>query len=120
MKQTESTNPELIQLVKQLKKESREKDAPIWLAVAEQLSQPRSRRVAVNLSSINRNTKRADTIIVPGKILGTGSLTHPITVAAFDVSETAKAKLDAIQAKYMTIPELIAGNPQGSNVKIIR
>ncbi|MCL2642184.1 MAG: 50S ribosomal protein L18e [Candidatus Bathyarchaeota archaeon] len=120
MKQTESTNPELIQLIKQLKKESREKSAPIWLDVAEQLAQPRSRRAAVNLSSINRNTKRADTIIVPGKILGTGSLTHPITVAAFSISETAKAKLDAIQAKYVTIPELVADNPQGSNIKIIR
>jgi large subunit ribosomal protein L18e len=74
----------------------------------------------VNLSSINRNTKRADIIVVPGKILGTGSLTHPITVAAFSISETAKAKLDAIQATYVTIPELIANNPQGSNIKIIR
>jgi large subunit ribosomal protein L18e len=120
MKQTESTNPELIQLIKQLKKESREKNAPIWHDVAEQLSQSRSRRAAVNLSSINRNTKRTDTVVVPGKILGTGALTHPITVAAFSISELAKAKLDAIKAKYVTIPELIAENPTGSNIKIIR
>jgi large subunit ribosomal protein L18e len=120
MKQTESTHPELIQLIKQLKKESREKNVPIWHDVAEQLSQSRSRRAAVNLSSINRNTKRADTVIVPGKILGTGSLTHPITVAAFSISNLAKAKLDAIKAKYITIPELVAENPQGSNIKIIR
>ena len=120
MKQTESTNPELIQLIKQLKKASREKDAPIWLDVAEQLSQSRSHRAAVNLSSVNRNTQRDDTIVVPGKVLGTGSLTHPITVAAFSISETAKAKLDAIHARYVTIPEIIAENPQGSNIKIIR
>jgi large subunit ribosomal protein L18e len=120
MKQTESTNPELIQLIKQLKKEGREKNAPIWLDVAEQLSQSRSHRAAVNLSSINRNTKSADVIVVPGKILGTGLLTHPITVAAFSISETAKAKLNAVQAKYVTISELVANNPQGSNIKIIR
>lgn len=120
MRQTETTNPELIQLIRQLKKESREKDAPIWLEVADQLAQPRSQRAAVNLSSINRNTKRADTIIVPGKILGTGSLTHPITVAAFNVSEKAKAKLDAIKANYISIPELLEKNPKGSNIKIIR
>ncbi len=120
MRQTETTNPELIQLIRQLKKESREKDAPIWLEVADQLAQPRSQRAAVNLSSINRNTKRADTIIVPGKILGTGSLTHPITVAAFNVSEKAKAKLDAIKAIYISIPELLEKNPKGSNIKIIR
>jgi len=120
MIQTESTNPELIQLIKQLKKESREKSAPIWLDVARLLAQPRSRRVAVNLSSINRNTERADVVIVPGKILGTGSLTHPITIAAFSISELAKAKLDAIKAKYVTITELVADNPKGSNIKIIR
>ncbi|MCL1966088.1 MAG: 50S ribosomal protein L18e [Candidatus Bathyarchaeota archaeon] len=120
MIQTESTNPELIQLIKQLKKESREKSAPIWLAVAKQLAQPRSNRVAVNLSNINRNTKRDDIVVVPGKILGTGSLNHPITIAAFSISGLAKAKLDAIKAKYVTIPELIADNPKGSNIKIIR
>ncbi len=120
MRQTETTNPELVQLIRQLKKESKDMDAPIWLDVADQLAQPRSQRAAVNLSSINRNTKRADTIIVPGKILGTGSLTHPITVAAFSVSEKAKAKLDAIKAKYVTIPELVERNPKGSNIKIIR
>ncbi|MDR2700550.1 MAG: 50S ribosomal protein L18e [Nitrososphaerota archaeon] len=120
MIQTESTNPELIQLIRQLKKEGREKNAPIWLDVAEQLAQPRSQRAAVNLSSINRNTKRADIVVVPGKILGTGSLTHPITVAAFSISELAKAKLEAIKAKYVTIPELVADNPKGSNIKIIR
>ena len=120
MIQTESTNPELIRLIKQLKKESREKDAQIWRDVAEQLAQPRSQRAAVNLSSINRNTKSADTIIVPGKILGTGILDHPITVAAFSVSEKAKVKLDAVKAKYVTIPELVEKNPKGSNIKIIR
>ncbi|MDR0797221.1 MAG: 50S ribosomal protein L18e [Nitrososphaerota archaeon] len=120
MIQTESTNPELIQLIKQLKKESREKNAPIWLDVAEQLAQSRSRRAAVNLSRINRNTQRGDMVVVPGKILGTGSLTHSITVAAFNISELAKAKLAAINAKYVTIPELVADNPKGSNIKIIR
>jgi large subunit ribosomal protein L18e len=120
MIQTESTNPELIQLIRQLKKESRENDAPIWRDVAEQLAQPRSRRAAVNLSSINRNTKSADTVVVPGKILGTGSIDHPITVAAFSISESAKAKLAAIKASYVTISELMAKNPQGSNIKIIR
>ena len=103
-----------------MKKESREKDAQIWRDVAEQLAQPRSQRAAVNLSSINRNTKSADTIIVPGKILGTGILDHPITVAAFSVSEKAKVKLDAVKAKYVTIPELVEKNPKGSNIKIIR
>jgi large subunit ribosomal protein L18e len=120
MRETETTNPELIQLIRLLKKESREKEANIWHDVAEQLSQPRSQRAAVNLSSINRNTKRSDIVLVPGKILGTGTLNHAITVAAFSISDKAKAKLEAAKAKYLTIQELLEKNPKGSNVKIMR
>jgi large subunit ribosomal protein L18e len=59
-------------------------------------------------------------VIVPGKVLGTGNIDHPVTVAAFDISDTAKAKLGKIKAQYLTITELLEKNPKGSNVKIIR
>jgi len=120
MKESKTTNPELIQLITFLKKESREKQAEIWLDIAEYLSKTRSQRTSVNLSRINRNTKRADTVIVPGKILGSGSINHTITVASFGASEKAKAKLAAVKAKYVSIPELLAKNPKGTNIKIIR
>jgi large subunit ribosomal protein L18e len=120
MRQTQTTNPQLIQLIKQLRKESKEKEAPIWLDVAEQLAQPRTQRAAVNLSSINRNTKKNETVVVPGKILGTGTIDHAITIAAFNVSDKAKAKLEAAKAKYLSIPELLEKNPKGANIKIIR
>jgi large subunit ribosomal protein L18e len=120
MKESKTTNPELIQLISLLKKESREKQAGIWLDIAEYLSKSRSQRVAVNLSKINRNTKRADMVVVPGKILGSGSINHTVTVASFGASEKAKAKLVAAKAKYVSIPELLQKNPKGANVKIIR
>ncbi len=120
MKQTKTTNPELISLITLLKKESRENQAGIWLDVAGYLSKTRSHRITVNLSKINRNTKRADTIIVPGKILGSGSISHVVTVSSFDASGKAMAKLTAAKARYLSIPELIKKNPKGSSVKIIR
>jgi len=120
MRQTKTTNPELIGIIALLKKESKEKQAAIWLEVADYLSKSRSQRVAVNLSNINRNTKRAETIIVPGKILGSGAINHAVTVASFSASEKAKVKLAAAKAKYMSIPELLEKNPDGANVKIIR
>ncbi len=120
MRETKTTNPQLINLIGLLKKESREKQAAIWLDVADHLAKPRSQRVAVNLSKLNRHTKKADVVVVPGKILGTGSINHAVTVASFDISDTAKAKLDAVKAKYITITELMEKNPKGSKVKIIR
>ena len=120
MKETKTTNPELIQLIGLLKKESREKQAAIWLDIAEYLSKSRSGRIAVNLSTINRNTKKSDVVVVPGKILGSGTINHAVTVASFGASEKAKEKLVAAKAKYLSIPELLEKNPKGTNVKIIR
>jgi len=119
MRQTKSTNPEILKLINLLKKQSREKNVGIWLDVAEKLSKPSRQRIAVNLSKINRYTETSEIIVVPGKILASGELDHAVTVAAFDASDKAKQKLAAAKAKYLSIAELMAENPQGSNVKII-
>ncbi len=120
MRETQSTNPELVKLIRFLKKQSSEQKAAIWHDVAETLSKSRRSRVAVNLSQINRNTEKKDIIVVPGKVLGTGNLDHSLTVAAFGVSAAAEKKLKASRTKYMSIPELVEKNPTGANVKIIR
>ena len=120
MRQTKFTNPELVQLIRFLKKQAREAQANIWLDVAEYLSKPSRQRVAVNLSQISRRTEKQVVVVVPGKVLGAGAVSHPMTVAAFDASEKAKEKLAAAKAKYLSIPELVKENPKGANVKIIR
>jgi large subunit ribosomal protein L18e len=120
MKETKSTNTELIALIRLLKKKSREKQAAIWHDIAEDLSKSRSGRAAVNLSQINRHTKRSDLVVIPGKILATGNLNHALTIAAFGISGKAEEKLKAVKAKYLSIPELIENYPTGANVKIIR
>ncbi len=118
MRETKSTNPEILQLIQVLKKQSKEKDAPIWMNVAEKLSKPSRQRIAVNLSQINRHTDKASTIVVPGKVLASGALDHAVTIAAFDASDKAKEKITAAKAKYLSITELVEKNPEGSNVII--
>jgi len=120
VKETKSTNPELIQLIRFLKKQSKENNANVWLDVAKHLAKARKQRVAVNLSRISRHTQKSDMVVVPGKVLGTGTLTHSITVAAFSASVKAKEKLAEAKAKYLSIPELVEKNPKGTKVKIIR
>ncbi|MCW3999982.1 MAG: 50S ribosomal protein L18e [Candidatus Bathyarchaeota archaeon] len=120
MRETKTTNPQLIELISLLRKTSREQEAPIWLDVADHLAKARRQRISVNLSSINRNTEKADVVVVPGKVLASGALDHAVTVAAFEVSDAAKAKLAAAKSKCIPIQELIEKNPKGSNVKIIR
>jgi len=102
-----------------LKKGSRENKARIWHEIADRLSRSRSRRLAVNLSRINRYTKERETIVVPGKVLGAGIIEHPVNVAAFAFSEQAQSKILRAKGKCLTIPQLMEKNPKGSGVKII-
>src|SRR5665648_1285463 len=88
MRETKTTNPQLIDLIYLLKKESREKQAPIWLDVADHLAKSRSQRVAVNLSKLNRHTKKAEVVVIPGKLLASGSICLLYTSDAADEEDS--------------------------------
>ena len=114
-----STNPELTGLIRLLRKKARESESAIWRDLAERLSKPKHRRIVVNLSRLNRYTNENDEVVVPGKVLGAGSIDHPVKVAAFSFSEQARLKIVKAKGKCISIPELIEMNPKGTNVKII-
>lgn len=119
MRERGTTDPNIIALLRLLKKVSNQYKAMIWRTVAEYLSRTRSRRIAVNISRINRYTQEDDVVVVPGKVLGAGVLNHPVTVAALAFSKQAREKILMAKGKCLSIPELIELNPRGSNVKII-
>ncbi|MDI6847074.1 MAG: 50S ribosomal protein L18e [Candidatus Bathyarchaeia archaeon] len=119
MKKVKTTNPELVKLIRFLKKQSRENKSKIWRDVAERLAKPRRKRIAVNVSRLNRYTEKNETVVIPGKVLGAGEINHPITVAAFTFSEKAKEKIRAAKGKCLSFFDLVKKNPKGSNVKII-
>ena len=119
MKKIKTKNPDLMNLFISLKKQSIRTETKIWKTVAKQLAKPKRNRIKVNISRINRHSKDNDTIIVTGKVLGTGQINHPVTVAAFAFSETAGKKIKAAKGKCLSLFELIKENPQGSNITII-
>lgn len=119
MKINKKTNPNTTNLISELKKVSRDNDAAIWRDIARRLEKPSSRWSEVNLSEIDRHAKDKDTIVVPGKLLGSGNITKAVNVAAFKASESAKEKLESAGGKLMKIEELAASNPKGSGVRIM-
>jgi large subunit ribosomal protein L18e len=119
VKKAKTTNPELVRLIRFLKKQSRENKVKIWSDVAESLAKHRRKRIAVNVSRLNRYTKKNETIVVPGKVLSAGKIDHPITVVAFALSEKAEGKIKAVKGKTLSFLQLVKKNPKGSNVKII-
>jgi large subunit ribosomal protein L18e len=119
VKKAKTVNPELIGLAHFLKSQGRENKAEIWSDIAERLIKPKRKRIAVNLSRLNRYTKRNDMVVVPGKVLASGEITHPIKVTAFTFSAKAREKIANARGKCLTFPDLVKKNPKGSNVKII-
>lgn len=118
-KRTGPTDPNVKQLIHQLKKKSAETSVSLWKTVAERIEKPRRRRAEINLSKINRYSKENDIVIVPGSVLSSGKLDHPVTIAALKVSEQTKEKINATNSKFLTIGELLESNPDVSKIKII-
>ena len=109
------TNPNLRKLIQDLRILAYKEKTNIWKTITNELEKPTRKRRSVNLSKINRHSKDNETILVPGKVLGTGTVTKNITIAAFQFSESAKNKLK----NCMNIQELIKKNPKGKNIRIL-
>jgi large subunit ribosomal protein L18e len=91
----------------------------IWRRVSEILAKPSRNRPEINLYRLNKLTNADDVVVVPGKVLGAGTLDHPITIGSLMVSELAMTKLTESKSKYMTIEQLMKKFKKGSNVKIL-
>ncbi|MGZ7168484.1 MAG: 50S ribosomal protein L18e [Halobacteriota archaeon] len=119
-KKTKKTNPQLVELIDALKQSAREQQTAIWKELARRLEAPSKNHAEVNLSRLNRSTSSNDVVVVPGKVLGGGSINHPICIAALSFSDTARAKIVTASGKVASLGEIIDMRPNGSNVKIIR
>lgn len=102
-----------VKLVRELEKLKE----PVWHRIAEELTGSARKGREVNLSDINRCAN--GTVLVPGKVLGTGDLTKKVDIAALKFSKAAREKIAKAGGKPMTISELAKQNPKCSNVKIM-
>lgn len=119
MKKTQPANPQLRFQIRMLRVAARENDAKIWKSIAEDLSKTRKNRVCVNLSRINRHSDKDEIVVIAGKVLGSGTLRHPVEVAASSFSARAREKISEAKGKCLTFPELLKRRPKGSKVKIV-
>ena len=116
---TKTTNKVLFDTVRDLKKMSAKTGVNVWKAVAAKLAGPASQRSEVNLSLIDKHTKDGDSIIVPGKVLGTGVLSKKkVTIVAFSASESAKTRIAEAGSTFVEIRDHISKKPS-NNIRII-
>ncbi|MHA2283520.1 MAG: 50S ribosomal protein L18e [Promethearchaeota archaeon] len=90
----------------------------IWRKISKKLSSPRKNKVTPNLYRINKKTKENDVIVIPGKVLGMGDLSHTLTIACLECSNSARQKINSSGSKLISIEELLQQNPKGNGVKI--
>jgi len=111
-------NPVLLHTLHELRVAARSHHAAIWDAIADRLERARHRTSPVNLGHLERLVDADSTVVIPGKLLAAGSLTKPITVAAFAYSAEAREKIHTAGGKALTISELVKSHPNGKGVRI--
>ncbi|MEK0328055.1 MAG: uL15 family ribosomal protein, partial [Nitrosopumilus sp.] len=64
-------------------------------------------------------TKENAVIVVPGKVLGTGNVSHKITLSSFSISNSAAKKIIESGGTIISFSEMINKFPTGKGVIII-
>ena len=113
------TSQVVIQMAKDLKRASTKNNAPIWAKLAEYALKPSIARRDINLYRIGQLTKDNDSVVFPGKVLGTGNIPHKITISSFSISESAANKIIESGGKLVSFSDLIEKNPTGKGVVLL-
>jgi large subunit ribosomal protein L18e len=79
----------------------------LWKRVQRLVDVPSRRRPKVNLSKIENNTKEGDNVIVPGKVLSDGEITHKVTIAAIEFSQPTLKTLEKSGCKVVKLKDMI-------------
>ena len=116
---TGPTNEKLKAFLEEVKDSGHKTKSAFLLRIAGDLGKSTRQRRVVNLSRISRHSKDGETVVVPGKVLASGELSHPVTIAAWKFSEQALDKIRKSKSKAMAIPELIAGGVKGKKIRVL-
>ena len=93
------SNSELVKTIDELRKASRENDAPIWKSIAKKLEGPSRNWPVVNISKIEFNVSKNGKAVIPGKIMGSGTLSKKVTVSAYSFTKSAVEKIEGAGGK---------------------
>lgn len=90
-----------------LKRASKQSGAKIWLKASKTLNKSLSRKPNVNVGKIDKLTNKDAVILVPGKVLGGGTVSHSVIVGAYSFTKSATIKIQNAGGKALLIPEFL-------------
>lgn len=94
--------------------EARKQQSPFWQRIADELEKSSRSRREVNLSRIARASSEGETVVIPGKVLGSGEMPHKATVVAFTFSSSALRKLKEAKCESIQLADFLKKNPEGA------
>ena len=112
-------NQVVTHIANELKIASKKNDAPIWLKLAKTALKSNSNQKTIHLKKINENSDDGNAVIIPGKVLGTGIISHKIVLSSFSISNSAAQKIKQSGGEIIKFSEMIEKFPTGKGVKII-
>lgn len=107
------TNSSLVSTLTEAKKHA------AWRAIAQRLSASTRRHASVNLSEIEQEAKEGDTVLVPGKVLSSGTLSKKVRVCALAFSGSSMEKIKSAKGEAVTIMDEIKNNKDAKGVRVL-
>lgn len=122
MKRTGPTNIRTRAMVVHMEKHSKKTKEEAYNVISEMVNVPSRQRAEVNLSHLNElATKYKDKIlVVPGTVLGKGTLTAAVEVAALRYSGSAKKKITDAKGKAMVLEDLVTHNISAKKIMLVK
>ncbi len=112
-------NSSRIKLGEALEKHSKSSKQALWKTLSEGVLASRKNRRQVNLSSISKNSKDGSKVVIAGKVLGSGSIDHKVTVAALSFSNGAKSKILAAGGQCILLSDFMQSTKSVEGVLIL-
>ncbi|MFP4118745.1 MAG: 50S ribosomal protein L18e [Candidatus Woesearchaeota archaeon] len=107
------------ELIKELKTLAIKEEKPLWKRIATELEKPTRQKREVNIFKIEKFARDGETVIVPGKVLGSGAINKKVTVAALNFSDSARDKILSKKGDALSIQALMEKNPGAENIRIM-
>lgn len=92
----------------------------IWQKLSFEAGKPVRTRVEMNLSRLENLTKDGEIVLFPGKILGTGSFSRKITIAAKGYTKGTRERMEKAGCKCVSFEEIAKAHPKGTDIVFLK
>ncbi|MFH1257209.1 MAG: 50S ribosomal protein L18e [Candidatus Diapherotrites archaeon] len=122
MKRTGPTKKSMRELVVAFEKKGKKEKQAIWLRVSKMVNAPRRKRAEVSLWRIEGLAKKAKgkTLVVAGKVIGSGALGEKMSIAALEFSSGAKKAIEDAKGKTIDLAQYVTEKVNAAELKLVK